>query len=443
MADNGDVAAGDRCAEAWAAARKVLAGGVDSPVRAYRAVGGVPRFIAKARGAIVTDIDDRAYIDYVCSWGAIILGHADERVAAAVTKALARGTSFGAPTELETRLAEAVIAAFPSIERLRFVNSGTEAVMSAVRLARGFTGRDLVVKCVGGYHGHVDGLLVQAGSGGATFGVPSSAGVPAPVAALTIAVPYNDLAAVRQAFDHHGERVAAVVVEPIAGNMGLVAPAEGYLAGLRALCDEFGALLIFDEVITGFRVAYGGAQELYGVRPDLTCLGKIIGGGLPVGAYGGREEIMERLAPEGPVYQAGTLAGNPLAMAAGIATLEALREPGVYEQMDARAADLAHGLAGAARRAGVPTFVARVRGMLCVFMTRDPVTDYATASRCDTRAYARFFHAMLDRGVYLPPAQLECLFVSMAHTSEHIERTIAAAEQGFAAAAGGQERSDE
>ncbi len=426
----------ERSAAAFEAARRVLAGGVNSPVRAFKAVGGVPRFIASGEGACLTDIDGNAYIDYVAAWGPMILGHADERVEAAITRALARGWSFGAPTEIETRLGELVAAAFPSIERVRFVNSGTEAVMSAIRLARGFTGRDIVVKCVGCYHGHVDALLVQAGSGAATFGTPSSAGVPSSVVAQTIAIPYNDAAAAGEVFDRYGEAIAAMIVEPVAANMGLVPPAPGYLAELRRLCDRTGALLIFDEVISGFRVAFGGAQELYGVRADLTCLGKIIGGGLPVGAYGARAEIMAKLAPDGPVYQAGTLAGNPAAMAAGAATLEALQEEGAYGQLEARSAKLADGLAAAAKAAGVAVWINRVGSLLCVFMTPGPVTDYASASRSDMPLYAKYFHAMLERGVYLAPAQLECMFVSLAHTDEHIERTIAAAAEAFAEVGG-------
>jgi glutamate-1-semialdehyde 2,1-aminomutase len=424
---------------AFRAACAVLPGGVDSPVRAFGAVGGTPRFVAKAKGAILTDLDGNSYVDYLGSWGPMILGHADDRVTAAITKALARGTSFGLPTEHETRLAELVIGARRGMERVRFVNSGTEATMSAIRLARGFTGRDAVVKCVGCYHGHVDALLVQAGSGATTFGRPSSAGVPGPVVSNTLVVPYNDLSAAREAFEAHGRDIAAFLVEPIAGNMGLVPPVPGYLEGLRALCDKHGALLIFDEVMTGFRVAYGGAQELYGVTPDLTCLGKIIGGGLPVGAYGGRAAIMKELAPAGPVYQAGTLSGNPLAMAAGIATLEALAEPGVYETLEATSASLAEGLSQAAQDAGVPTFLTRVGSMLCTFFVGTVVNDYESALRCDTRAYAAFFHAMLDRGVYLAPSQFECMFVSLAHESEHIERTVKAARVAFAIVAEGEE----
>ncbi|NLX15113.1 MAG: glutamate-1-semialdehyde 2,1-aminomutase [Phycisphaerales bacterium] len=422
----------ENSATAFQDAQKVLAGGVNSPVRAFGAVGGTPRFIVRGRGAVITDVDGNEYIDYVGSWGPLILGHADTRVAAAISKVLDKGWSFGAPTELETRLASQIVEDIPSIERLRMVNSGTEAAMSAVRLARGFTGRDLVVKFEGGYHGHSDALLVKAGSGLTTFAAPSSAGVPAAMTAATLLVPYNDLAAVQAVFDAHADRIAAILVEPIAGNMGCVPPADGFLVGLRQICDAAGALLIFDEVITGYRVGLGGAQELYGVRPDLTCLGKIIGGGLPVGAYGGRAEIMERLSPQGPVYQAGTLSGNPLAMAAGLATLEALHEPGVYEGLEALSAQLATGLAGAAALAGVPIFQTRVGSMAGMFMQKGPVTDYASATRSDARAYGRFFHAMLERGVYLAPSQYETLFVSVAHTSEQINRTIAAVTEAFA-----------
>ena len=418
--------------EAHAAACKVLPGGVDSPVRAFGAVGGTPIYILKGKGAVVTDIDGNAYIDYVGSWGPLILGHAEDRVTAAVVKALHHGSSFGAPTLRETRLAELVIEAVPSIERVRFVNSGTEATMSAIRLARGFTGRDVVVKIEGCYHGHVDSLLVSAGSGATTFGTPSSPGVPGSVVGATLVVPFNDLAAVQAVFAEHGERIACCIVEPIAGNMGCVPPAEGYLQGVRDVCDKHGALLVFDEVMTGFRVAYGGAQEVYGIRPDMTCLGKIIGGGLPVGAFGGRAEIMQQLSPLGPVYQAGTLSGNPLAMAAGIATLEALRDRQVYKDLEARSAKLAAGLEGAARDAGVATYHTRVGSMMCMFFVDAPVTDYAGAKRCDTDVYGRFFHGMLERGVYLAPSQFECAFVSAAHTDEQIDQTIEAAAEALA-----------
>jgi glutamate-1-semialdehyde 2,1-aminomutase len=418
--------------EAFEAAVKALAGGVDSPVRAFGAVGGTPRFIAKGRGATLTDVDGNDYVDYVGSWGPMILGHADQRVAVAASKVLGKGWSFGAPTETETRLAERILSDYPSIERLRFVSSGTEATMSAIRLARGFTGRDLIVKCEGCYHGHADALLVRAGSGLATFATPSSAGVPAAMTKSTLVVPYNNLDAAAEAFRVHGGQIAVFVVEPIAGNMGCVPPAEGYLAGLRELCDKAGALLLFDEVITGYRVSLGGAQSLYGIRPDLTCLGKIIGGGMPVGAYGGRAEIMEKLSPTGPVYQAGTLSGNPLAMAAGLATIEALHEPGIYQTLDLMATQLIEGLASAAFAAGVKVFPTRVGSMCCLFFQTGPVTDYATASRSDTDSYARFFHAMLERGVYLPPSQFETFFVSTAHNEELIGRTIVAAHEAFA-----------
>jgi glutamate-1-semialdehyde 2,1-aminomutase len=416
---------------AFRAAREVMPGGVSSPVRAFGAVGGVPRFIAKGAGAVVTDVDGRPYTDYVGSWGPLILGHADERVVAAINKAAAKGCSFGAPTEAEVRLAELVIARVPSVELVRFVNSGTEATMSAVRLARGFTGRDAIVKFEGCYHGHVDALLVKAGSGLLTFGTPSSPGVPGGVTADTLVLPYNDLAAATQLFAEHGKRIAAVLVEPVAGNMGCVPPAEGFLAGLRNLCDQHGSVLMLDEVMTGFRVAPGGAQELYGIQPDLTCMGKVLGGGLPMAAYGGRREIMEKVSPLGPVYQAGTLSGNPLATAAGIATLEALAEPEVYETLEARSARLAEGLGQAARAAGVSVYQTRVGSMLCVFFTEGPVTDYASATRSDTTAYKRFFHAMLERGVYLAPSQYECMFVSVTHTEELIENTIQAANEAF------------
>ncbi|MCH7813190.1 MAG: glutamate-1-semialdehyde 2,1-aminomutase [Planctomycetes bacterium] len=426
----------EKSAAAYKAACRVLPGGVNSPVRAFGAVGGAPPFIARGAGAVLTDIDGNEYIDYVGSWGPLILGHADERVEAAVCKAVAKGCSFGAPTELEVQLAELVIARFASIEMVRFVNSGTEATMSAIRLARGFTGRDKIVKCEGCYHGHVDSLLVHAGSGAITFGTPSSPGVPRGTIADTLVIPYNDPAAARALFDKQGSDIAALLIEPIAGNMGLIPPNKGYLEALRETCDAHGALLIFDEVMTGFRVSAGGAQAVNGVRPDLTCLGKILGGGLPVGAYGGRQEIMERVSPVGPVYQAGTLSGNPLAMAAGVATLQALAEPGVYEQLEERSAQLAAGIKEAAAASGVPIYQTRAASMGCVFFSAEPVVDFASASRCDTHRFARYFHAMLDRGVYLAPSQFECFFVSVAHTPEHIERTLAAAGEAFALIAG-------
>jgi len=421
---------------AFERAQRVLPGGVDSPVRAFGAVGGTPIFIHKAKGAILTDVDGNDYVDYLASWGPLILGHADDRVAAAIGKALSRGSSFGAPCELETHLAELIVAAVPSIELVRFVNSGTEATASAVRLARAFTGRDVIVKCEGCYHGHVDCLLTAAGSGATTFGVPSSPGVPASVTGSTLLVPFNRLRAAESVFGEHGSRIACVIVEPIAGNMGCIPPADGYLEGLRQLCDRYGALLVFDEVITGFRVDYGGAQRLYGVRPDLTCLGKIIGGGLPVGAYGGRREIMQQVSPSGPVYQAGTLSGNPLAMAAGVATLEVLAEDGVYERLAALTERLTAKLRDASRAAGVDVQVHRAGSMWTVFFCSQAVTDYTSALRCSTERYAAYFHAMLGRGIYLPPSQFESAFVSTAHDDEHIERALVAAEHAFKTVAG-------
>jgi glutamate-1-semialdehyde 2,1-aminomutase len=436
VATKGQVPASAGIAKSQAAyqdARRVLPGGVNSPVRAFGAVGGTPIFISKAKQAILTDLDGHDYIDYLGAWGPLILGHADDRVIAAVSKALARGCSFGAPTELETRLAELIVLAMPSVEMVRLVNSGTEATMSAIRLARAFTGRDMVLKCHGAYHGHVDCLLTAAGSGATTFGQPSSPGVPEAVTRSTLLVPFNDLPAAEAVFRDHGRNIACFIIEPVAGNMGCVPPAEGYLAGLRDLCSRHGALLIFDEVMTGFRVAPGGAQQLYQVQPDLTCLGKIIGGGLPVGAYGGRRKLMHQVSPTGPVYQAGTLSGNPLAVAAGIATLEALAVPGTYERLEATAASLAQGLLDAA--GSLPVQCNRVASMWTLFFGDRPVTDYATALQCSTRRYAAFFHAMLRRGIYLPPSQFESAFVSTAHSDEQIEQTIAAAREAFADAA--------
>jgi glutamate-1-semialdehyde 2,1-aminomutase len=421
----------DRSRDLYAEACRYLAGGVDSPVRAFRAVGQHPLFISRGQGSRIYDVDGNEFIDYVASWGPLILGHAHPRVVAALSEAATRGTSFGAPTELETHLARLVVEAFPSIERVRFVNSGTEATMSALRLARGFTGREKIVKFDGCYHGHADGLLVKAGSGALTLGTPDSAGVPAGAAASTISAPYNDLETLERIFTAHRGTIAAVIVEPVAGNMGVVPPRPGFLEGLRELTRADGALLIFDEVITGFRVAYGGVQELTGIRADLTCLGKIIGGGLPVGAYGGRADVMALLAPDGPVYQAGTLSGNPLAMTAGIATLTELRQPGVYETLERRAAALADGLAAAARDAGVPIVGTRVGSMFTTFFTDQPVMDYTSARRSDTRRYARFFHAMLEQGIYLAPSQFEAGFLSLAHSDEDVERTIAAARVAF------------
>jgi len=422
-----------RSAELFAEAQTLLPGGVDSPVRAFRAVGGTPRFIASGKGASVWDVDGNRYIDYLASWGPLIAGHAHPGVVAAIQDAATRGTSYGAPTEAELELARLVKAAFPTIDLVRFVSSGTEATMTAIRLARAYTGRERVLKFDGGYHGHADGLLVQAGSGPLTLGIPDSPGVPAASASATLSVPYNDLHAVRAAFEAHPGEIAAVIVEPVAGNMGVVPPDQGFLEHLRALTREHEVLLIFDEVITGFRIARGGAQQRFRVTPDLTCLGKIVGGGLPVGAYGGRRDIMEMIAPLGPVYQAGTLSGNPLAMAAGIATLRLLGEPGVYDHLEVLSRRLAEGLASAASAAGVAYTANRVGSMLTGFFCPGPVVDYASAKRADTSRYAKFFQAMLERGVYLAPSQFEAGFVSLAHTESDIDTTLEAAHGAFAA----------
>jgi len=419
----------DKSKSFFESAQRVIPGGVNSPVRAFRAVGGGPRFIARGQGAYLWDVDGNRYIDYVGSWGPLITGHAHPQVVEAIQQAVERGTSYGAPTPLEVELAELVIEAVPSIEMVRFVNSGTEATMSALRLARAFTGRPKIIKFEGGYHGHADMLLAHAGSGLITLGVPESAGVPPEAVRHTLTAPYNDLVAVEALFEANPGQIAAVILEPVAGNMGVVPPAPGFLAGLRRLTQTHGALLIFDEVITGFRVAYGGAQSLYGIRPDLTCLGKIIGGGLPVGAYGGRREIMEQVAPLGPMYQAGTLSGNPLAMTAGIETLKLLRQPGTYEKLELMAARLSSGLGAAAAAANVPLTQNRVGSMMTAFFTPQPVTDYASAKTSDTARYARFFRGMLERGVYLAPSQFEAAFVSLAHMDADIEATIKAARE--------------
>ena len=423
-----------RSAALIAASNRVIPGGVNSPVRAFRGVGGEPFFVASAEGARLTDVDGRSYLDFVGSWGPMILGHAARPVVEAVTAAVSRGTSYGAPTPGEVDLAEMITAAYPSMEMVRLVSSGTEATMSAIRLARGATGRDVLLKFDGCYHGHADSLLVKAGSGGATFGIPDSAGVPESLARLTVTTAFNDIAAVRAMFEARGREIAAVIVEPVAGNMGVVPPAPGFLEALRELCTRHGAVLIFDEVITGFRLAFGGAQMKYGVSPDLTCLGKIIGGGLPVGAYGGRRDLMSRIAPLGPVYQAGTLSGNPLAVAAGLATLRALREGEVYRRLDTLGAELERGLLAAAGKAGVPLTVNRVGSMLTGFFTNGPVTDYATAKRSDTARYGRFFHEMLARGVFLAPSQFEAAFVSLAHREADIAAAAEAAAQSMATA---------
>lgn len=413
-------------------ARQRIPGGVNSPVRAFKSVGGDPLFIKQAHGAKLTDVDGNEFIDYVGSWGPMIVGHCHPAVVAAVMDAMACGSSFGAPTEREVELAELITAAVPSMEMVRMVNSGTEATMSAIRLARAFTGRDGIIKFSGCYHGHGDSLLVKAGSGAATFGVPDSPGVPADFARHTLIAEFNDLASVDALVQENKGQVAGIIIEPVAGNMGTVLPRDGFLEGLRNLCDREGIVLIFDEVMTGFRVAYGGAQERFGITPDLTTLGKIIGGGLPVGAFGGKREIMELLAPAGGVYQAGTLSGNPLAMAAGIATLQLLQQPGFYEHLERQSAALANGMRQAADQAGYPTTQARIGSMFCTFFSTEPVSGWQSAARCDTGAYAAFFHSMLEQGVYLAPSQFETAFVSAAHSVEDIEQTVAAARVAFA-----------
>ncbi len=414
-------------------AQRSIPGGVNSPVRAFKGVGGEPVFVARAEGARIYDVDGRAYIDYVGSWGPMILGHAHPAVVEAVREAAGRGLSFGAPTEIEIEMAERVCELVPSVERVRMVNSGTEATMSAIRLARGFTGRDAIVKFEGCYHGHGDSLLVKAGSGALTLGVPSSPGVPADLARHTLTLPYNDLEAVRTTFAEAGDRIACIIVEPVAGNMNCIPPVPGFLEGLREVCDATGALLIFDEVMTGFRVALGGAQARYGVMPDLTTLGKVIGGGMPVGAFGGRREVMEMLAPVGPVYQAGTLSGNPLAMAAGLKTLELISTPGFFEALERRTAQLVDGVLEAAHEAGVPMTANRVGAMFGLFFTEAAaVTNFEEATACDLDAFRRFFHGMLEQGVYLAPSAYEAGFVSAAHGAEEIAATVEAARRVLA-----------
>ena len=409
----------------------VLVGGVNSPVRAFTSVGGTPRFIKRARGSKIQDEDGNSYIDYVCSWGALILGSAHPSVVGALRVALGRGTSYGAPTRLETELADLVVSAFPSIEKLRFVNSGTEAVMSALRVARAYTKRDRILKFEGCYHGHFDGMLVKGGSGMATLGMPDSAGVTIGATSDTIVAPYNDLKTVDAILQEHGEEIAAVIVEPIAANMGLVPPETGYLSGLRAITRKYGVLLIFDEVVTGFRASSGGAQKLYGIKPDITCLGKIIGGGLPVGAYGGSRKVMDLVAPTGPVYQAGTLSGNPLAMTAGIVTLREINRSGFYEKLERTSARLERGLLKAAGDAGCEVSLNRVGSMLGLFFTDVEVKDYSSAKSSDTSAYQVVFNSMLEHGVYLPPSPFETIFVSAAHSQPDITKTIGTAERSF------------
>jgi glutamate-1-semialdehyde 2,1-aminomutase len=410
----------------FARAQRVIPGGVNSPVRAFRGVGGNPPFIARGEGSHIIDADGNIYIDYVCSWGPLLLGHRHPVIVQAISDALEIGTSFGAPTEQEVVFAEMIRDAVPSMEMVRLVNSGTEATMSAVRVARGFTGRDITVKFEGCYHGHVDSLLVKAGSGVATLGLPDTQGVPRAFCDTTVSLPYNSIDAVEQAFRAHGGRIAAVIVEPVAGNMGCVPPAPGFLEALREQTARHGAVLIFDEVMTGFRVAWGGAQQRYGIRPDMTTLGKVIGGGLPIAAYGGRADIMKQVAPSGPIYQAGTLSGNPVAVAAGIAMLRYLREfPDVYDQLEERAAAIA-----ASAPAGIT--VNRVGSMFTFFFTDQPVTDYASAKRSSTERFGQFFRRMLERGIYLAPSQFEAAFVSAAHTPADVQKTIEAAREAFA-----------
>ena len=416
-----------RSCDAFARACRVIPGGVNSPARAFGGVGGQPLFIARGEGPYIFDIDGNRYLDYVGSWGPLILGHCHPRVVRAVEEALHRGASFGAPTEVETQLAELIIAAVPSIEMVRMVSSGTEASLSAIRLARGFTGRDVIVKFAGCYHGHVDSLLVQAGSSATTLGVPNSPGVPGGCTADTLVLRYNDVAALAEAFQARGNRIAAVILEPVVGNMGLVVPWPEFLIELRRLTEHHGALLIYDEVITGFRLAFGGAQEIFRQKPDLTVLGKIVGGGLPVGAYGGRADIMRQVMPAGPVFQAGTLSGNPLAMAAGLATLQELRDQPPYARLEKLGHILVMGLAETGRAAGLPHQVARVGSMWTFFFNPDPVTDYDVARKSDTARFARFFWAMLDKGIYLPCSQYEAAFLSAAHTENHVEETLNAA----------------
>ena len=411
----------------------VIPGGVNSPVRAFRSVGGDPLFIKKAKGVILEDLDGNHFIDYVLSWGPMIIGHAHVNVLKEINKAAKEGTSYGAPCQAETELARLIVQAVPSIDQIRLVSSGTEAVMSAIRLARAYTKRDDILKFEGCYHGHADHLLVKAGSGLATLGIPDTPGVPKAFARHTLTAPYNDIKATEQLIAKHARNLAAIIVEPVAGNMGVVPPANEFLPWLRMITKKYDILLIFDEVITGFRVHYGGAQAKYQVIPDLTCLGKIIGGGLPIGAYGGRKDIMQMIAPAGSVYQAGTLSGNPVAVAAGLETLRQLKAPGIYKELDRKSQLLAEGLGEAAKQANIPYFQTRVGSMLGGFFTKGPVTDYASAKKSDTSRYANFFHGMLQQGIYLAPSQFEAMLLSTAHSNTHITKTIAASNQAFSA----------
>ena len=422
----------DVSAKLWKQANQVLVGGVNSPVRAFKGVGGDPFFVASGRGATITDVDGNELIDYVLSWGPLVLGHAHPRVVEAVTKAMEKGSSFGIPTEAEIRLAERIMIHMPVIQKLRLVSSGTEATMSAIRLARGYTSRDYLVKIEGCYHGHADGLLVKAGSGLTTFGVPTSPGVPDAYASCTLTAPYNDLDAIRCLFESCGDHIACVIVEPIPGNMGVVLPEQGYLEGLRLLTAEHGALLIFDEVMSGFRASMGGAQKIYGITPDLVTLGKVIGGGLPVGAYGGPAAIMDRLSPVGPVYQAGTLSGNPLACAAGLATLQILAEDGMFDRTEKAATTLNNEMAALARETGIPIYQTQAGSMSCLFFHDGPVRNYAEAVTSNTERYARFFRGMLEKGIYFAPSQFEAFFTSTAHAQSEIDRTLEAARKVFA-----------
>lgn len=414
---------------------ELIPGGVNSPVRAFKAVGDYPVFIERGEGAYLYDVDGNKYVDYICSWGPLLLGHQPEAVSKAVMEALTKGSTYGAPTGIEVEMAKKIVDAVPSVEMVRMVSSGTEATMSALRLARGYTGRNKIVKFEGCYHGHADHLLIKAGSGALTFGVPSSPGVPESIASETLTAQYNDIDSVKALFAQYPDQIAAVIVEPIAGNMGLVLPKEGFLEGLREVTAEHGALLIFDEVISGFRASFGGAQKVYNIMPDLTCMGKIIGGGLPVGAYGGKKEIMMHVAPVGPVYQAGTLSGNPLAMAAGMAILDELAKPGVYEEIEAKTKKLVQGLQATADKAGVKIALNQCASLFTIFFTETPVDSYKAAMTSNTEQFKVFFQAMLGQGFYLPPSQFECWFVSQAHSDEDIENTIKAAEIAFQAVA--------